>query len=240
VKRSLALVLALLLAGVAAVGVFVYTSNVESRVRSEQAPVPVLVSTETIEAGVSLDEAVQSGLIESTVLPAAAAPSGRIASVTPSNGSLLAVSAISPGQVLLDGNFAAELPDVGPLDIPDGMVAISLELQDPERVAGFLRPGSEIGVFYTVEQQPEENAAPAATITKVLLPRVTVLAVGDATTPSEAEQPTDSGSALITLAVTQDQALRLIQGSRTGSLYLALLSPDATLSPTSSVSNDGL
>src|SRR5947208_2179602 len=68
--------------------------------------------------------------------------------------------------------------------------------------------------------------------TRLLLPSVEVLAVGDSTTVTKPDQSRDKPSGLaaavteptttlLTLAVTQDQAQRLIHGSRTGTLAFA-------------------
>ena len=40
----------------------------------------------------------------------------------------------------------------GALPIPSGKVAMSVQLGDPQRVAGFVKPGSEIAVFVTIAQ----------------------------------------------------------------------------------------
>ena len=88
--------------------------------------------------------------------------------------------------------------------------------------------------------------------TRVLLPRVTVLAVG-ATTTTGAQSSTQSGSqtsgnqtstgtsapatALLTIAVTQAQAQELIQGTQTGTLYLALLTSSSTVTPGAGVND---
>ena len=87
--------------------------------------------------------------------------------------------------------------------------------------------------------------------TRLLLPSVEVLAVDDSTTvtkPTNSEdKPTGLGAAamqptttLLTLAVTQDQAQRLVHGSRTGTLTFALLGPDAQAKPGAGVNDRSL
>src|SRR5205814_930602 len=89
--------------------------------------------------------------------------------------------------------------------------ALSLKLEDPNRVAGFLRVGSKVVVFYT-----------SAGKTRTLLTDIQVLATSLSGAPVTV-------SPLVTLAVTQQEAQKLVfaaQGDNT--IYLALEGDDGT------------
>lgn len=246
-KRALPIILAVILAILAAVIVFVYTRGAEQRVIDEQQPVSVLVSTAVIPKGVSLGDAFAGGLAEQTQIPSSMNPAGSIAAVTPENSALVSLTDVPPGQILLSANFATELPEASSIDVPDGQLAISITLGDPERVGNFVRPGSEIVIFNTytsAEANTEGGEETAAGLTtRVLMPQITVLAVGDTTTSAPATNPdgtqaAQTPSALLTLGVDQDQAERIIQASKTGSLYLGLLG-DGTEIRTTNGTTDG-
>jgi pilus assembly protein CpaB len=117
--------------------------------------------------------------------------------------------------------------------VPPGMMAVTITLPDPARVAPFLRPGTQIAVFDT-----SEGTDDAARTTRVLLPRVTVLGVGAATSAT-AEGEDDAG-ALITLALDQKQAERLIHRVQTGSLYLALVNDASDVDPGPGVNDNNV
>ncbi len=237
-KRVLPIILAVILAVIAAGIVFFYTRGAEQRVLDEQQPVAVLVTTGTIPVGLPLGDAVAGGLVESTQVPSTMAPTGAISAVTPENTALVALTTVNPGQILLTSNFVAELPQVEAVPVPDGMIAIAITLGDPQRVGNFVRPGSQVVMFDTYA-----GGEGGGTVTRVLLPNVTVIAVGDATTSSTVTNPDGSAgaqapSALLTLALTQADAEKVIYASQSGSLYLGLLG-EGTQIQTSGGTTDG-
>lgn len=233
-KRWLPIILAVLLAVIAAALVFFYIRGAEQRVIDEQQPVDVLVSTATVPRGITLGDAVAGGLVESTQVPADMAPTGAVGSVTPENSGLLAINQVNPGQILLITNFVAELPDVTPVSIPDGLLAIAISLGDVQRVGNFLRPGAEVVIFDTYDTgtgqpAPDGTVAPTELTTRVLVDRALVLGVGEtATAPTQTTNPDGTPvvqppSSLITLGVDQAEAEKIILASQTDSLYFGLL-----------------
>lgn len=239
-KRWLPIILAIVLALVAAALVFFYIRGAEQRVISEQQPVTVLVSTATIPRGITLGDAVSGGLAETTQVPADMAPTGALTAVTPENSGLLAINNVNPGQILLATNFVAELPDVTPVSIPDGLIAISIELGDVQRVGNFLRPGAEVVVFDSFsplganaggansgDGASTDQQALADLTTRVLVDRALVLGVGEVATNQivnpDGTTTTQPPSSLITLGVDQGEAEKIIQASQTGKVYFGLL-----------------
>ena len=230
-KRWVPIILAIVLAVIAAGLVFFYVRGAEERVIEEQQPVSVLVSTSSIPRGITLGDAVAGGLAEATQVPADMAPAGALAGVTPENAGLLAINNVNPGQILLSSNFTAELPDITPVNIPDGLLAVSISLGDVQRVGNFLRPGAEVVIFnsYTPAGGAvlEEGEAAADLTTRVLVDRALVLGVGEVasqpTTNPDGTTTTQPASSLITLGVDQAEAEKIILASQTGSLYFGLL-----------------
>jgi pilus assembly protein CpaB len=226
----LPIILAVGLALVAAGLVFFYTRGAEQRAIQDQQPTTVLVSTGTIPRGMSLGEAVSGGLAEQSQVPASMTPTGAITAVTPENQDLLSLSDINAGQILLSTNFIAELPDVSPVAIPDGLIAISVSLDDVQKVGNFLRPGAEVVVFDSYSNIPAGTDAALATAdltTRVLVDRAIVLGIGDTAstqqTSSDGTTTAPPASTLITIGVDQAEAEKVIQASQTGSLFFGLL-----------------
>ena len=128
---------------------------------------------------------------------------------------------------------------VGPLSVPSGKIAMSVDLSDAAHVGSFLRPGSYITVFDTVVSVSlGANGLPIKE-TRVLLTKVQVIGIGGYTTAKEVDAViTDATKFIVTVAVTQNEAERLVHGIQSGSLYFGLLSGDTKVVPDAGV-NDG-
>ena len=155
------------------------------------------------------------------------APTGYISAITPENSTQLAITEVSPGQILLTTNFAAELPDVTPVSVPDGLMAIAINLGDVQRVGNFLRPGSEVVIFnsYTSGggRAVEGGAATGDLTTRVLVDRALILGVGEtasvAATNPDGTTAAPLASSLITMAVDQTEAEKSSRSRRPEPLH---------------------
>ncbi|TAK71064.1 MAG: Flp pilus assembly protein CpaB [Actinomycetota bacterium] len=222
-RRTLLLVAALLIAGIGTALVFLYVNNREDQAKAQTTPVPVLVAVKRVEVGTTAAAAQAAGAFEQRMYPQAAVPQGALADLSSVDGRVAQVT-ILPGQVVQSAMWGTSA--VGGLPIPQGKQAITLTLPEAQRVGGFVVPGSEVTVYYTVP-----GAGSASPTTMVLIPQATVLAVGSSTVTSGG---TGGGSAQVTLAVDQDQAQKLIftgTGQGGTSLYLTLRGPSAQALP---------
>jgi pilus assembly protein CpaB len=230
-RRTILLVAAILVAALGTVLVWMYANRAEDAALAGQQPVEVLVATSDIPAGTTGAEIAQSGLSELRQLPAASVPPGALSDLTPVASQRITATVFT-GQVLIGSMFGSQVQPGGGLSLPRGTMAVSVSLGDPQRVAGFVSPGSQVAVFLTAQNVGGENGAQ----TVLLLPRVPVVAVGPQTVSSgtssggQANNAEQIPSAILTLALTQVQAQRLIQAQATGQLYLGLLDDDSTVS----------
>jgi pilus assembly protein CpaB len=180
-------------------------------------------------------------------------PANALTSITPDVSSLVTDSNVQPGQLLLRPLLVAAGQVTSGLAIPNGMVAVAVMFCVPEAVAGNVHPGSQVAVFDTVAQRSSsagnqgacsgqrQQSSGANATTKLILPRVTVLAVGAATPSSQSGSGATSSAAtsntapndeLVTLAVDQQDAERLIVLTEGGLPYLALVNASSSLSVT--------
>jgi len=231
VGRRLALLIAAVL--VAALGttlVFAYVKKADDRAIADQKPVTVLIAKTAIAAGTRVTDAAAAGSFQTKELPQAAVAPGALSSVDPVKDQVV-ISPIFPGQQLLTGMFGATAASSSSIAIPPGQIAVSFSFGDPQRVAGFVQPGSNIVIFLT------SSLAGGKQTTRVLLPKVTVIAVGPTTitppaNPSQAN-PESQPRAMLTLALTQKQAQKLIFAQGSGSMYLGLLNDQSQIRPDS-------
>ena len=202
----------------------------------------VLVATQLIPAGMTGRQAVEKDLVSLREIPVDLAPTGALTDITPVQDHETATD-LQPGEVLLPARFLATAL-AGTIDIPDDKVAVSLEVADPQRVAGFVRPGSEVAVFatYAVTEPatpPGVSAPVVKEATQLLLPRATVVAIGPtayrvhgksddvASEPADGEPTKAKISALVTLAVSIDDAQKIAHITLTGRVTLGLLEADS-------------
>lgn len=235
-RRAIILLIALLLAGAGTFMVWLYIQNLQAGVEEEQAPTLVLVAQTPIAAGTTGAAAQEAAAFTTIEVPAYAVAEGALSDPAPVLEQV-ALFPIATGEQILSSKFGNPGDQVS-FTIPDGKLAASVQLSDPARVAGFIRPSSEVAVFVTLtapggDEGDAENAtgAPAgAQFTRVVLPRVEVLAVGQTTvlsittTTAEGQQQTEQiPAAILTLALTQEEAQKVILAQSQGELYFGLL-----------------
>jgi pilus assembly protein CpaB len=224
-KSTIQIIGIVLLSLVTATSVYVYTSGIETRVRSQQDLIPTLIVGRTIPVGMSLSEAFSSGMIEIRQIPRQSLPSLAIRGVTGANGPLVALDEMQPGQFVTTPNFGTKATSTSSLPIPLGMVAMTVTIGEPEKVATFLQPGSEIAIFVT-----GQSTITKTQITKLLFPQISVLAIGSQIIANTSGVAPATSSGIITVAVSPAQAIKLIHAVRTATLYFALRSDNAEFS----------
>jgi pilus assembly protein CpaB len=234
-RRSVLLFVAVLIALVGTSLIVLYVQGIDARAAEGQELVEVLVATETIETGETVTKAQEEGKFEKTEVRRADLVDGSLSS-TSSISDLVAVGTIYPGEQLIAKKFGT-LGDTESLVIPDDKMAVSVELTDFERVAGFVNPGNEVAVFATaldpVALLPDNKEQKLGSMTRIVLTRVPVLGVGTTSVTSRTTQGEDGETTeevartILTIAVTQEEAERLIQADRTSELNFALLTDDS-------------
>jgi pilus assembly protein CpaB len=243
-RRSVLLLVAVVIALAGTAMIVLYVQGIDARATKDQELVEVLVATETIETGETVAAAQEAGKFEQSEVRRADLVEGSLSS-TSSIADLVAIGTIYPGEQLIAKKFGS-LGDTQSLVIPDDMMAVSVELTDFERVAGFVNPGNEVAVFATatnaVAIRPDDTERKLGTYTRIVLTRNLVLGVGTTSVTSRTTQDEDGGTAteevartILTIAATQEQAEKLIQADRTSELNFALLTED-----TKSVDKEGV
>jgi len=243
-RRTVLLVVAAVIAAVGTSLVFLYVRGADNRAQAAEAPVQVLKATAVINAGESVTSAQAAGKIALSTVPKSQVLTGAV-NTTSGMDSDVALTTVYPGEQIITSKFGAP-GDQKVLTIPDGDIAISVSLSDTGRVAGFVSPGANVAIFLTGQAAGEtENTSSAAASssastdgTKLLLPKVEVIAVGNTTTISTTS--TDASGAtttetlpktLFTLAVDQDQAQKVIYASSHGDLSFGLLTDKSKVKP---------
>ena len=160
-RRTILLIAALVVAALGTALVFMYANRADERAQAGAEQVQVLVATAGIAAGTTGAAVTESGTVELRTLPAASVPPGALSDLTPVTD-LITITSVFAGQVLLEPMFGTQQETSGGLTLPEGKVAVAITLGDPQRVAGFVNPGSEVAIFRTGPArgagQPQEDA----------------------------------------------------------------------------------
>jgi pilus assembly protein CpaB len=239
-RRLIGVLLAIILAIAGTGAVFAYVNSAQNRVADGQEAVRVLIANERIPAGTSGASLKERELLREVVMPKLSVPDDALSAVPDDFDSLVLTSDMQPQQLLMRGAFGSSTALSGGLNVPEGKLAVSVRIDVDQQVAGYVRPGSQIAIFNTYESDDEDEIEEGADNrrTRLLLPRVEVLAVGvfgdggvTTTTSRDGEDEEGRSGLILTLSVDQDDTERLIHATRTGQLYLALLTDTSEIEP---------
>ena len=232
-RRRVLLVVAAVIAALGTLLVFLYVRGADTRADQRYDAVQVLRVVKQIDSGETIDAAQAAGKIETGSVSQKDLIPGALASTDPVAGKV-AITAIYPGEQLTSSKFGATGSTSG-LTIPKGKIAMSVDLTDPARVAGFVNPGDKVAIF----MNGTEAGGP---FSRLLLPSVQVIGAGT-TTVVPTKKADDAGAqtadqlpkTLLTVAVSQPEAERLLYATSNGDLAFALLTNNSQIAPSQGV-----
>ncbi|KJK12044.1 pilus assembly protein CpaB [Terrabacter sp. 28] len=248
-RRILAILLAVMLAVGGGFMVITYARNADARALAAESPARVYVAQKAIPAGTTLKDAERQEMIVETVVAAKALPAGALEEINADNNNLLALSDVQPGEFLLAARFGSTPVGDKAIEVPSGMIAVSVSLSDPARVGRFVTPGSKIAIYQSYQIKDLRDTPEAKILnendvhgTSLLLPDVLVIGMGDAPlsapvkATAEGEQPSaqaqqQAGGFLVTVAVSPADAPILIHGINNRTLYAGLRGSDVKIDP---------
>lgn len=217
-RRSLLVLVAVVLAAIAAVTTFVYVRGIEARAYNERRLVEVFVVSAEIPKNTP-GEAAAASAIRKARTPAQFRPANAINSLDEIKGKV-ALFSLSPNTVVVAGQFVE--PRAAQVTfsqrIPAGNVAITVSVDQVRGVAGLLVPGDKVNILVLGQSDG-----------RVLFQNVPVIAIGGTAAPVAGETGTveNPGSDLITFAVPPAAASRIAFAARQGGgLYLTLVPQD--------------
>jgi pilus assembly protein CpaB len=236
-RRSVLLLLATLVAVIGTALVFVYVRNADNRALKQYDTVDVLTAVETIEAGETIEAAQGAGKLKLTPVPQNQVLDGALDNTKTLTG-MVAVTNIYPGEQIVPSKFGGQ-PEGEVLAIPKGLQAISVQLSDPGRVAGFVEPGSEVAIYHEQLEQGSVGGVKVDGRVVLLLKRVLVLGVGSTSTTTKTTTTTEDTQTtqeipktLLTIAVNQKDAERVLfatsEPTDHGEIAFGLLTDDST------------
>ena len=166
------MVAAVLVAALGGLLVFLYVQGADSRAEERFDTVDVLKATAIIEPGETIEDAQAAGKLTLAGVAQDQLLAGYQTDTSAIAGTK-AMQTIYPGEQIVADKFGTGAVASSALQIPDDKIAISVNLTDPARVAGFVNPGSEVAIFVSGTLEgvtPAGEAVSGGSITRLLLP----------------------------------------------------------------------
>jgi pilus assembly protein CpaB len=216
-RTIVVLVIAVLMAAVAALGVYLAVRSMPVR-EVEIARTQAVVATHPMSVGtlVTKDD------LKLVAWPAATPVPGSFTEIDKAVNRGVIVP-ISENEPLTEAKLAPIGSGAGlPPTITEGMRAISVKVNEVIGVAGFVIPGTRVDVLVTLKTPDKGNASE----TRVVLSNVQVLTAG---TRYDQERATKEGkpipTSVVTLLLTPEDAEKVTLASEEGRIMLALRNP---------------
>lgn len=241
-SRILIIIVAVILGGLAAVLAANYLRSARTEIAAKDEPVEVLVAQEDLPRGLSAEELIERGLVAKQEIPQRFVSADAVSSERMIENQVLAVP-VSAGEQLTRTRFQYPAQAGLSYSVPDDYVAVSISVDEVTGVSGLLKPSDNVVVYSTFN--PEDQELPDFTMTTIAKARV--LAVGAETSAesntSNAQAEEDNAGVLaagrsenarggtgyqtVTLALSVEDAQRVVYAAELGHIYLALLPRNA-------------
>jgi pilus assembly protein CpaB len=233
-SRMLAGVVAVLLALVGAVLIVTYAQGADQRAVEDLDPVDVLVVKTAVPAGTPVEAMKASVAVEQ--LPGTAVAKTALNTLDGSGGKVTSADLV-PGEQLLAERLVSpdQLKSSGSVPVPAGLQEISFQLEPQRVVGGRVTPGDHVGIFISMPaggiEAKSDKETVQLSIHKALVTAVQRAPEGAAAKPApsatDAAQPDPrdvnlpTGSLMVTVAVNDINADKIVFAAQYASIWLS-------------------
>ena len=216
-SRGVVALLAVIMAAIATMAVFLYIQGVRKEARTGGGGVAIIVAEQDIPAGTELNDLIEEGAFSNQTLPQDQVVVGAVSSLEDLRDQKTSSPILEGEQVStarLQGS--TELPG-GVLGIPKGYEGITVALDIPRVVGSAIQPGDRVKIHATFKGEDGQG------VTVNLVDEAKVLKFLGRGDSSIAEA--GGTQAEITLSLTPKEASALVYAQENGTVWLSLLSP---------------
>lgn len=259
-KRVIGMVVSVALAAIGTFALLTYVRGADERALAGEATVEVLVVDTPVAKGTPISEVAKA--VTTEWVPVKVRAEGSVSTLANLSGTVAAVDLL-PGEQVVSARFVSpvDLAAETVVEIPDGLLEVTIALDPQRAVGGQPLPGDLVAVvasFNDVAAEPvdelstpgsfgsEEEVAATLAATHIILHKVLIanvqaneqiqrVAEADATEAGFAAAPT--GSLLVTFAVSAPDVERLVFAAEHGRIWLAREPVDAPEDGTSVQTN---
>ena len=240
-RRTLLLIASILVAALGTALIWLYVQGADQRAQQGQSLVQVYVANRAVDTNTPAarvkEQLVRKGFTRESLVGV----EGFVTNLDEIDDTFRSKQPLAAGLPVLASQFSAQggAPEA-PVALAANKLAFQVQLGDPQRVAGVLRPGAYVAVFAAAG----DPAKPASARAFALLDKVRVLAAEGVTTDAPPARTQgraartaseDVPKTSVTLEVTQEQAKKLVLASgedgTVKTLWFALLGDKAEVTP---------
>jgi len=265
-RRTVILILAVVLGAFAGLGLWNYVRSVEGGVYDEAQPSKIWVVQEKIPKGTTAEQALAQGQIVESEIPARFRPTTAVVDPAAELGGLVAITDLPINQPIVAGNFVP--PSVANSGVVDrlaqsGMATVTIYLSKQDVVANMLEPGDVVNVLAVTEQTDkitiidndgeisdslafvdEEDESTFVRNARYVYQAAEVLAIDQALSPDLGADPAVAAAnagdrGMVTLAVPPE-AVQMILNIGVENIYLSLVPPTYEPRPLPELTDDGV
>ncbi|WLQ06863.1 Flp pilus assembly protein CpaB [Arthrobacter oryzae] len=224
---------AVLLGIIGVILVFSYAQGADRRALEGLKPVDVLVVQKAVPAGTPVEALRESLALKP--MPADAVPGSALKNLETAAGKVTGADLVAGEQLVAERLVdPAELQTPGSVPVPAGLQEVSFAL-DPQRTVGArLVAGDTAGVFISFGDGPQDPKVAEAhpETTQFVFHRVLITGIQRTAVPTQ-EETTDTpalptGTIMVTVAVDDAAASRIVFGAEFGTIWLSKEPSDAT------------
>lgn len=225
--RKATLLIAIVLGLIVASMITGYVNNVKIEVSGKTQLVNVLVATDELQAGISLDELRSRGLITAKSIPREFVVSNALLADDDVGDRVLAFT-VDKNEQLSINKFKVPKEAGLSLATPSNKIAVAIPTSEMRAVGNLIKIGDYVNVIGTLKDANKQQ------ITKTLLNRVQVLALGSSLEDKSSGSSSNSGitggkkEQTVTLALSQAEAEKLVfvlEQEDQGQIWLTLVPP---------------
>lgn len=240
-RRVPILAVAVAMGVLASFAAYSYLNGTQQRANNGAKLVQVYVIRKAVTRGSTGEKALAENAIATSAIPAKYRPDTAVLRADEIKGQIALVD-LAPNQVVVKGLFVD--PKVANTTnsqrLEPGLVGVSVALDAVRGVNGLVAPGDEVNIMTQVALDKKRLSAGAQQVLRgandgdkgwtLLYQNVKVLFIGTtaAPQPGDTKAAVNPGGGLITFAVPQDAAMRIVFAANdpAGGLYLTLVPPN--------------
>lgn len=241
-RRMLGVFTAIALAATGTFVLIAYVGAAEDRALAGTRTVDVLVAARPIEKGTAADDL--AGLVKTERVPAKVRAKDAVRDLEDLGDRVASVS-LSAGEQITAGRFIEEgdLALSGAVEVPDGLLQVTLALAPERAVGGLIEPGSTVAVLGSFEpfdiasDQPVDldglvvpPGGQSPNSTHIIKHKALVTAVQESGTVASNQDDANqapTGNVYVTLALTGPEVEQAIFAAEHGTVWLAFQPKDA-------------
>ncbi|MGJ9404127.1 Flp pilus assembly protein CpaB [Arthrobacter sp. KK5.5] len=232
-SRLLAGAAALLLALIGLILVYSYAQGADQRAMAGMEPVDVLVVQTPVPEGASLTVLEES--VVTSKLPQSAVPDSALRSLEGQEGRVAGTNLVA-GEVLVPDRLVdpADLQEPGSVPVPQGMQEVTFALDPQRMVGGKVNAGDTVGVFVSFDDGAVEDDPKLSTTQRVfhqVLVTTVQRAEATADEPAENAAALPAGTMLVTVAVKDVDAAKIVYSAEFGRIWLTKEADHAAKEP---------